>query len=726
MRWTLLPPTTPIFTAMKLHLTLLACLLNLLFVIKASAAPLIRPNDRLAICGNAMTAELGYSLYIEDYLLMCQRVEGLDVSQFGWSGQTAEAFLARLDIDLSPFRPTIVTTCFGVDDGDQKATDDDTANRFRQVQTDLVAALKKRGVRIVVLGSPKCVDSFHYHRDPAQAAVRNKMLRARADIIKNVAAAEGVIYADVFNATMAAMVKAKEGNSERYVFDSEDGHQPSDGCKLAMAYAFLKALGCDGNIGTITMDYKTHTVKCDPGQRIVSDKDRAVIVESTRYPFIFFDPRTRSDSVLKCIPFNEELNRYMLVVVNLPSPRVKVSWNMTPYSELRAHESRDFTADEIGKGINLAVEADTIPFGRFGDVSEAIRNQQQQEQKSGMEFVKNKKRGVEGDAKRDEYFRTALKRFVPVSHKFRIQPLSLEEKRYTGPTNVIIDTDMSGDCDDAGAVAILNSFMNQGEANLVACVVNGRDVDLCSGATVQAINAYYGHPSIPIGANHGRAWIGPTKSHYTLKIHERFNPGFPKDDKLPAGVAVYRKTLESAADGTVVIVSVGLMENLLDLLNSKPDDISSLSGPDLVRKKVRQLVVMANTTRYDNAVNGIWPTKILFTFGVGSYISTGKSLAGTPENNPVRCIYSLFGDDQHNALKDGRQSWDLTAAWLAVRGPGRLWDVSWGGHWTVDPATGQGDWPDGPQTNQNFILEKMPVPEVAKLLDAELARPPKL
>ena len=279
---------------MKLHLTLLACLLNLLFVIKASAAPLIRPNDRLAICGNAMTAELGYSLYIEDYLLMCQRVEGLDVSQFGWSGETAEAFLARLDIDLPPFRPTIVTTCFGVDDGDQKATDDDTANRFRQVQTDLVAALKKRGVRIVVLGSPKCVDSFHYHRDPAQAAVRNKMLRARADIIKNVAAAEGVIYADVFNATMAAMVKAKARNGERYVFDSEDGHQSSDGCKLAMAYAFLKALGCDGNIGTITMDYKTQTVKCDPGQRIVSDKDRAVIVESTRYPFIFFDPRTRS------------------------------------------------------------------------------------------------------------------------------------------------------------------------------------------------------------------------------------------------------------------------------------------------------------------------------------------------------------------------------------------------------------------------------------------------
>lgn len=689
----------------------------------SAAAPLLRPNDRLAICGDRITADLGYSVHVEDYLLMCQPVEGLDVAQFGWGGQTAEDFLARLDTDLSPFKPTIVMTCFGVTDGGHKALDDDTANRYRKAQTDMVAALRKSGVRTIVLGSPKCVDSFHYHRDPAQAAIYNKTLSALANIAKDVAAKEDVIYADVFNATMAAMVKAKAEKGERYVFDSEDGYRPSAACQLAMAYAFLRALGCDGDIGAITLDYRAGTATCDPQQRIVSLKDNALIVESTRYPFLFLDPQARSDSVHKFIPFHEDLNRYRLVVTNLPSPRVKVSWNMTPYSELRAHESRDFTAEEIGKGINLAAAFDHIPFGPFGDVTGAVRDQQQQERKVGAEYVANNRRDVQEEAKRDEYIRTAWKRFVPVAHKFRFQPLSLEEEPYRGPINVIVDTDMSGDCDDAGAVALLNSFMNQGEAKLVACVVNGRDADLCSGAAVQAINAYYGHPSIPIGANHGRAWIGPTKSHYTLKIHQRFNPEFPTDDKLPAGVAVYRQALASAADGTVVVVTIGLMENLLDLLNSKPDEISELSGLDLVRKKVRMLVDMANTTRYDNSVLGIWPSKILFTFGVGSYISTGKALAGTPENNPVRCIYGLFGDDRHNALRDGRQSWDLTASWLAVRGPGDLWDVSWGGYWTVDPETGQGEWRDGPQSNHNYILEKMSVPEVVKLMDAELARP---
>ena len=46
----------------------------LLVAATAAAAPLLRPNDRLAMCGDRMTADLGYSVYVEDYLLMCQPV----------------------------------------------------------------------------------------------------------------------------------------------------------------------------------------------------------------------------------------------------------------------------------------------------------------------------------------------------------------------------------------------------------------------------------------------------------------------------------------------------------------------------------------------------------------------------------------------------------------------------------------------------------------------------
>jgi lysophospholipase L1-like esterase len=703
---------------------LLAGGLLLLLSIAASATaeePLLQPHDRVAICGDQITANQGYALHLADYLMMCQGVEDVDVAQFGWGGQTAEAFLAKLDTDLLPFKPTVAMTCFGMTDAGRKALAEETAQRYRKAMTAMVQVLRKGGVRTIILGSAKCVDSFHYHKDPAQAAITNKALSALAVITEEVAAKEGAIYADVFGATMKTMTALKELHGKEYAFDNQDGYGPGPGCKLAMAYAFLRALGCDGNLGTVTIDYKAETATCDPAQKIVGFDGRAATIKSTRYPFLYLEKQILAESIIKCLPFNEELNRFTLVVKNVPSPRLKVSWNVPQWSELRAHESRDFTAEEAAQGIIISSGLDPVPFGRFQDVHRDLWELQNLERTLKAAFVNTE----EGRTRRAAQVKKARDRFKPIAHKFRLQTLSEERKRYTGPINAILDTDMSGDCDDAGALALLLSFTNQKECNLIACVVNGRDVDLCSGATVHAICAYYGHPDMPIGANHGEPWLHPTKSHYTLKTRERFAKEFPTDDKLPAGVTVYRKALAGAADGTVVIVSVGFMESILGLLESKPDEISELSGLELIQKKVREFVIMANSTVHDNKVSVPWPTPIRYTFGVGSYLSTGKSLSNTPEENPVRFVYQHFGNEKNNALKDGRQSWDLTAAWLAVRGTGELWDESWGGHWNVDPKTGACAWVGNADENRTFILERMHVPDVQKMLEAELSRPPK-
>ena len=43
------------------------------------------------------------------------------------------------------------------------------------------------------------------------------------------------------------------------------------------------------------------------------------------------------------------------------------------------------------------------------------------------------------------------------------------------PVNVIFDTDMNGDVDDVGALAILNELTCLGEARMVACVTDACD-----------------------------------------------------------------------------------------------------------------------------------------------------------------------------------------------------------------------------------------------------------
>jgi hypothetical protein len=142
-----------------------------------------------------------------------------------------------------------------------------------------------------------------------------------------------------------------------------------------MAYAFLKALGCDGNVGTITVDLAANKAEGSDGHKIVAMKDGAVEIESTRYPFCFFgDPKSpdATTGTIEFFPFNQDLNRYKLVVNNPgAAPKLKVTWGA---------QSKEFAAADLAKGINLAAEFLDNPFGvPFKKVEESIRQQQQYE-----------------------------------------------------------------------------------------------------------------------------------------------------------------------------------------------------------------------------------------------------------------------------------------------------------------------------------------------------------
>jgi len=299
------------------------------------------------------------------------------------------------------------------------------------------------------------------------------------------------------------------------------------------------------------------------------------------------------------------------------------------------------------------------------------------------------------------------------------------------PVKTIFDTDMLDDCDDAGALATLNKLADLGEAEILACVVNGHGNEKASAAAVSAINTWYGRPQIPVGTNQGPA-RGRTRSAYTSKLRDEFPHHALPDDQQPTALSIYRTALASAPDASVTIISVGLFSNLSDLLKSQPDAISPLSGPDLVRAKVKHLVAMGGgfpkgggdynfnsdslATQYAVAN---WPTPILFSGAeIGWKVITGKPLVATPASNPVRRAYELHGN-----LRGGHQSWDLTAVLAAVRDPRLYWDVSPGGTCTVDPK-GHDEWAPTPDRGHTYLIEKLPPADVAKVLDDLISMPP--
>lgn len=343
----------------------------------ASAADGLKPGDHVAVIGDSITEQKQYSVFIEDYLLMCQPATGLRATQFGWGGETAGGFNNRVENDTLRFKPTVATTCYGMNDGGYSPSNPGKLKGYYDAQKSVVKKLKEGGVRFIVVGSPGCVDTDFFRRDPNDPKKANdasKMYNATLadlrDQAKKVAEEEGVAFANVFDAMHSAMGKAKEKLGPGYHLCGGDGFHPDANGHLAMAYAFLKGLGCTGEIGTITVDLAGSATATE-GHKVLSSKDGVVELESTRYPFCFYgDPKSTGATrgVIEFLPFNDELNRYLLVVKGAKGDKVKVTWGTV---------AKEFTPEQLAKGINLAAEFLDNPFSEpFKTVDAKVRAQQ--------------------------------------------------------------------------------------------------------------------------------------------------------------------------------------------------------------------------------------------------------------------------------------------------------------------------------------------------------------
>ncbi|MBI1374003.1 MAG: nucleoside hydrolase [Phycisphaera sp.] len=292
---------------------------------------------------------------------------------------------------------------------------------------------------------------------------------------------------------------------------------------------------------------------------------------------------------------------------------------------------------------------------------------------------------------------------------FVFMTLAVASLHAAEPLRVIFDTDMDSDCDDAGALAMLHAMADRREVTILATPVSA--THRWSAPCTDAINTYFGRPDIPIGVPKGK---GPREqgSKYAKAIAESFPHDCPEYADAPDATAVYRRVLAAQPDGSVVIITVGDLTNLRYLLESKPDDLSPLAGPDLVRAKVSRWVCMGSRYPADldpapwgnfkpdpessaKAIAG-WPTLVTF-IGGGAFaksMSTGARLAELPADNPVRRVYELYFGGK---AKD-RHSADQLTVLIAVRGTDAPWQLVTEGHNHIFP-NGTHEWrttPDNP------------------------------
>ena len=263
-----------------------------------------------------------------------------------------------------------------------------------------------------------------------------------------------------------------------------------------------------------------------------------------------------------------------------------------------------------------------------------------------------------------------------------------QQGEYTGIPLIIYDTDIAYSTDDLFTMEMIYRYEDEGLCRLIGVIVDREGERNAVFADV--MNTYFGHGDVPVGLvrdgiKKPKVWID--YAHVADTKDGEGQPMFSRSvadySQLPDGWRLYRRLLAAQPDRSVSIVSVGFVTCLAQLLTSGADEYSSLTGVELVRRKVKcvylQGGVFGEVEEPDyNFAQGImfaktffrdWPQEVDMVF---SPMEAGQDVEYTPEQvisdvswtdaHPIKQVYMQCD------CNTGQRMWDVMPVVQAVEG----------------------------------------------------------
>ena len=300
---------------------------------------------------------------------------------------------------------------------------------------------------------------------------------------------------------------------------------------------------------------------------------------------------------------------------------------------------------------------------------------------------------------------------------------------------IIFDTDIGGDADDLGAIAMLHNYVSRGDCELLA--IMSWTTDLYAVPAIDALNRFYKHPDIPIGTRKDPTYTN--NDNYNKIIADNFPNKLTYND-VPDAVELYRKILSTANDKSITIITVGPLMNIQRLIQSGADKYSALSGSELIKRKVKEFVIMGgqhpkgdNEWNFNGGMPGV--TKFVLSnlvdipvifsgYEIGVRIKTGATFNDIDKNTPLYKGFMYFSE--HASWMKGQfkgkilnnSTYDQTTILYVVQGGvGVFWEKITG---SFCEAGDNGDnvWVKKENSNHSY-LKLIESPEnMAKLIEA--------
>ena len=345
----------------------------LIFIVAGTAGqahePILKSGDRVVFLGDSITALGDYTRLVVSYVTL--REPGASITflrNAGVPGDTAPGGVKRLANDVLSQHPTIVSICFGMNDGRVAPFTPPMCDTFMAGMSNLVATLSAAKIRVVLL-TPGCVDpetAGRWFKAPGEPDQCNAMLGRLAEGVKVLAARENLPVADIHSTMLAAQTKGKAASSLWTMIP--DGIHPDTVGATVMAYTLVGALGYTGPVSSLTLDTRRGLVAAErctvTGLQIESNKISFIRRDAALPSFV----GTNATVIAACFPLVQSLREYRLALTGLPTG----TWQLTVGT---AGVVGDFTAAQLAAGVDLADAPG--PWRALGEHVETLCGDQQ-------------------------------------------------------------------------------------------------------------------------------------------------------------------------------------------------------------------------------------------------------------------------------------------------------------------------------------------------------------
>ncbi len=319
-------------------------------------------SERIVVVGDSITAAGGYVLYIEGYLVTRFPERHFDVLNVGRSSETVSnlsevdhpgrrpCLFARFDNDVAAYCPTVVVSCYGINDGIYHPFSQERLKAYQDGIGTLIS--KVRGglkARLLIL-TPPDYESRNAGQPDVRAEETYGYKRPFADydqVMEKYAAwlmtlkEPGVTVGDL-HTLMAEFLKARRKDDPGFRM-TRDGIHPSSTGHLLMAMATLDAWHAPALVDEASIDAAGK--KASAGQvKDLQVQDGAVRFSWTSKVPMPVDGSWDAKS-LAIAKLADTLNRYRLKVAGLTGARYALFADDA--------EAGQFTAQELAAGVDL-------------------------------------------------------------------------------------------------------------------------------------------------------------------------------------------------------------------------------------------------------------------------------------------------------------------------------------------------------------------------------------